>query len=593
MIIVLFTFLIITFPWGDGAMARTLKSRKKWPPVNYLVYYGGWDEDRIAQARGFDLVILHPGKTLSNITRETVRALQAGKDGVEGNADDISVIAYVSIGEDEEVPRGPGEPVKEEAGPVCKGDGGKGPVFIHNNYPPRYLDEMSYVLSDNGFFSRLPTGLPALRKGHDGIPDENGIWGSFYVNAGDPEWHKILIAKMHRLIQEFGVDGFFLDTLDTASPWGNYGWTQRDMALLVQRLHNRFNDRLIIVNRGLFLFENYADIMRSSIDGLVFESFLTEWNWGGKIGIASPYVRENNRILRQNILPQASKDDGFHLFFLNYADSGQKDFYSFLYDESELLSGTPAYSAYFTTPDLQSISPPPATYYAESSLPHLMDFSVIDDGKGSFTLSFLLKDDAGQEALPQKDFYFDARYSDRELARDSIPMAQSVDIDYSRISVERDYTGRTFSYTTSGLDKGKLYYFHGRIIGKSPKVKIPYKSAVLRSGEGDYPGRSLPLISKPRHTPPQPPSNLAVHVEEATLHVAWDKPAFNDLKEYRLYCFPSAKGLRLPYIVPQSQNSMDIPNLARGTSYTVFVTAVNSDNIESDPAEGGKKILIP
>ena len=84
----------------------------------------------------------------------------------------------------------------------------------------------SYYLDDNSVHdSPTHTG--------DGFPDRNHLFGSLFVNAGDPKWFDAIDTMMidgpdglpglrETLTLDhgrgLGCDGVFLDTFDTAAP---------------------------------------------------------------------------------------------------------------------------------------------------------------------------------------------------------------------------------------------------------------------------------------------------------------------------------------------------------------------------------------
>lgn len=94
-----------------------------------------------------------------------ISRLRSGADGLPGNGDDCQVLAYVSLGEDEDPAPGPG-PLQS-----------------------RYLDHKKLV-QKNGFFEMGEDGLPEEVDGSDGIPDRNGVWGSYYVHPLDSGWRE-------------------------------------------------------------------------------------------------------------------------------------------------------------------------------------------------------------------------------------------------------------------------------------------------------------------------------------------------------------------------------------------------------------------
>ncbi|MEW6283953.1 MAG: hypothetical protein AB1758_35400, partial [Candidatus Eremiobacterota bacterium] len=111
------------------------RAQAAWQPESFLVYYGDWDSARVEQALDCSLVILQPGA----VSASQVAALQAGRDGRRGTPDDVRVLAYVSLGEDEHVPRGLA--LRPDRGPVHFVTG-KGLQEGGNDFPTFYLDEL-------------------------------------------------------------------------------------------------------------------------------------------------------------------------------------------------------------------------------------------------------------------------------------------------------------------------------------------------------------------------------------------------------------------------------------------------------------------
>ena len=114
----------------------------------YLIYYGNWNSSQVDYARtNYHLVILHPG---SNITSNQIAAIKRGKDNIAGTADDVMVLAYLSLGEDDR----------------C------GAPFADDGLGPR-VDPRA---SDNEPLSSITNAL--------GLPSAGGTgYGSYYLNA--------------------------------------------------------------------------------------------------------------------------------------------------------------------------------------------------------------------------------------------------------------------------------------------------------------------------------------------------------------------------------------------------------------------------
>lgn len=555
---------------GEIVMSKPSQKNKKWPPHSYMVYYGSWDEEKILKALDFDLVILHPGKDFSNITPEIIKRIQCGKDNIKGSEDDIIVIAYISIGEDETVLRGPGPCDKLLPGPVYygyeKSNGYEGIIKTYKNFPSRYLDEVSYVFDINGFIRLLPDGMPELKKGQDGIPDENGVWKSFYVYAGDEEWVGMIKDRMSILSESYYVDGFFLDTLDTASPWGNYGWMQKDMAATVKKLRESFPDKYLIANRGLFLFEKYADIITPSIDGLMFESFISEWDWCLQKGILHPFLRSNYDILKDYVLPEVIKPAGFHMFFLNYMNPQQNDFYNLLDNQYSILKhlDLKSYSSYISTPDLRKVFPSPDSYQKKDMrIPEVQDVVLNDKSHGKFEVIIKTVNKGKEEAIPGTNMFFDIRYSQSECEPPEVMLLPIMSMNYSTLTKSKKTSERTdYSFLSYGLDKGKNYFFYVKIIGNNITEKSYYKISTLKTRDGEYPE----LIK----------SVTGEGGEESAL-LKWE-PSSDNVSAYRIYYGETSENLDKK--VDSKTNSFKIGGLKNGMVYYFSVCAVSGKGTE-------------
>jgi hypothetical protein len=279
--------LLLCVPASDSAGARMLSAPK--PGIakldsasDYLVYYGGWDADKLFRAKDFDLVILEP----SAITPAQAAELRRGHDGLEGTSDDVIVIGYISLGEDY---------LGNRAGD------GRGPCYWA-------WDSSRIVYENTGVASWYVDDF-----NRDGLPDGNATWGSYYVNAGDTLWWEYLKTNPngadHTLVT-LGLDGLFLDTIDSASPFSvwPYRWTTGGMSDLIGWLRQQYPDKILFANRGLFYFDPlyanaYAHTIRPYIDADMYESYYADGSrasWAGKVNT------------------EARKPDGFKVVALDY-----------------------------------------------------------------------------------------------------------------------------------------------------------------------------------------------------------------------------------------------------------------------------------
>ncbi|HEX2659096.1 MAG TPA: hypothetical protein VHU40_12525, partial [Polyangia bacterium] len=189
--------------------------------------------------------------------------------------------------------------------------------------------------------------------GHgDGIPDRNKNFGSYFVNAGDPNWFPVLdamtldggegISGMREILttnygRGLGCDGVFLDTLDTAAPNqftscsssnpSKFEWTAPGFSNFIRHLRQAYPGALIMQNRGLFFLDprhpQYQYTTRGAIDFVLFESLRLD---SSAAHLFDPYFYPDNRYnVGPKLLAEAGRADGFQILSLGYAEgpSGQ------------------------------------------------------------------------------------------------------------------------------------------------------------------------------------------------------------------------------------------------------------------------------
>jgi uncharacterized protein (TIGR01370 family) len=104
------------------------------------------------------------------------------------------------------------------------------------------------------------------------ILGRNRNWGSLFVDAGQQGWRDLMTAETGKLI-DYGFDGVFLDTVDTATdvePTSVPG-----MISLIEGLRAAYPDALLVQNRGFEIAEQVA----GSIDGVMFEDLSTSYDF--------------------------------------------------------------------------------------------------------------------------------------------------------------------------------------------------------------------------------------------------------------------------------------------------------------------------
>ena len=314
------------------AIVPCLAQRGPVPGLNsstpYLIHYGNWTAPLLDQARtNYTLVILHP--SASNISPANIATIRSGPDNTIGTPDDVKVLAYISVGEDDR----PGAPFP--------GDG-SGPRVDPR---PSYYDPLTDSIPALGSPSPTGTGYASYYLDDDdtnGAPDQNNIFGGYYVNPGDPAWYLILKTKTKAAdgragIQEllsttygagYGCDGLFMDTLDTPAPnsFGAtfYEWTAKAYRDLVKNISDDNPSKLLLANRGVFFYnpnlKPYAYTLRPYINLLMFESYYTDSSGSG---MATAYFDDNKFNYAPKINAEANRADGFTVIGLGYTSAGE------------------------------------------------------------------------------------------------------------------------------------------------------------------------------------------------------------------------------------------------------------------------------
>ena len=287
----------------------------------YLIYYGNWTTAQVNYARtNYHLVILHPA---SSITASQIATIRSGRDGILGTADDVRVLAYLSIGEDDRN----GAPVAgDRMGPRVDPRASDG-------------DPLSSITNTLGLPSAGGTNYASFylnAKGNQtGVPDENANWGSYYVNAGAPAWWTVLQTMTKATSGQSGLkeilstnygnalncDGVFLDTVDTAAPntWGTpYEWTAPGMQSLIRQIHTNYPGKLLMANRGLFFYDpnlkTYPYNIRPFVDMVMFESYYSDTS----TNLVSLSFPDNKYNFAPKLNAEAGRPDGFNLFVVDY-----------------------------------------------------------------------------------------------------------------------------------------------------------------------------------------------------------------------------------------------------------------------------------
>ena len=463
--------------WFTALFSLPGLAQPLWPPQTFSAYYGEIEADTPQKLADFDLLILHPGDDNKNLSPDKLAQLR-------GTGKPKTLVGYVSIGEDDHPPGGPPLQNQDATGPCYVGkDLTK--ALAHNGYPGYFMDQRQQLFDKNGFLKFDPNGKPALQGGQDGHPDENGVWGSYYVNAADPVWRAKVFKKLE-LVDQLGLDGFFLDTVDTASPWGNYGWTAVGMLELVEQIRARYPNKRIVANRGLWYLAQ-DDRFARAIDAVLFESLLTMYREETRSAGISPWARWEVQALWNDVIP-AQKKTGLALLVLDYLDPEHADVPLLVQSARTLLQAVPQYSLSFSHPSLRVpgwTGDSLLNEAAPSAWPTITGIKLLKEELGTFTVEVAFDSVIPAGVIPDL----------RVTTRDDIVPERAAELPLARV---RNFQpkGTKALVTSDGLNKATTYQLYFRLISKSPTPQTPFAWTSITTPPSDLPGQVADLSSE-------------------------------------------------------------------------------------------------
>ena len=316
---------------------RPAEGRKDWLDVDsFVCYYGSLTGDSeenpvfggeprraLDVLKEFDVAIIHSTQIVGvENSREYIQELKdAG----------TYVIAYISIGEDDGLK-------------VADGLGGGGYA--------------SYYIYENG------------------LPKQNGNWGTYFVDGGNPIWQDMVLSRAKAIV-DYGVDGLFLDTLDTVDIAYH---TIGGMVDLVRRLDEELPEGTKLVpNRGFTIFPYISQY----VDGIMFESFYTNWDADAQVYMdRSPEELEYNINIACNVINAARRYDYMPVFALDYINRPE---YKYMPQEVYNIVWQYDFIPYCTYDRMLHICPNPGVKPTSK--------------RGELALSKLKEDDGGEAAI--------------------------------------------------------------------------------------------------------------------------------------------------------------------------------------------------
>jgi len=314
----------------------------------FLIYYGNdFSTTNLNAMSAFNVVVLgDPANT--GVTPANVAYLH--NHGVS------FVLGYISIGED--------VASTQNGASLIVGDG-TGPVYMDSSNVIHYENKgIASFYVDEWTKNATPGGLPSA--GSDNLADTNWNFNGYFIwpNAA---WRSILNSETYSATagvrscvglaqlmgtrtsdtdtnraHNFGFDGVFLDTLDTAGPYdgvpGYYSWAAQEMSNTVSYIHTTYPTKMVLANRGMFFYNSdqtssthhihpYDYDIRPYVNGTLMESWHLDSN-ASNTGI-NPSWNDNYLNYGRKVSAEANRPDGFTVFCLDYQCSRSTS----LYDE--------------------------------------------------------------------------------------------------------------------------------------------------------------------------------------------------------------------------------------------------------------------
>ena len=152
------------------------------------------------------------------------------------------------------------------------------------------------------------------------VISKNKTWNSLIGDLRKKEYQDFILERVEVLHQK-GYRNFFLDTMDayhvTAKDKELFNKQQQVIISFIHRLHNRYPDSKIIINRGFEL----LDKIHNDIDAVVAESLIARYNHDKKEYI--PVPKEDRDWLLANF--KKAQKLGLKAISIEYSNKGTKE----------------------------------------------------------------------------------------------------------------------------------------------------------------------------------------------------------------------------------------------------------------------------
>jgi hypothetical protein len=162
----------------------------------------------------------------------------------------------------------------------------------------------------------IAAGDPWLTDGtvpRSWVLGRNRNWGSLFVDASQPGWQELMRQQAGELLLEYGFDGVFLDTVDTAVDVAPE--TGPGMVDLIAGLRRAFPAAVLIQNRGFALLPGSMH----DVDAVMFEDLSTTYDFDRT---AYRRIRPDEGLVSDLI--SVHEQSGVPILALDYAEDGDR-----------------------------------------------------------------------------------------------------------------------------------------------------------------------------------------------------------------------------------------------------------------------------
>jgi F5/8 type C domain len=179
-----------------------------------------------------------------------------------------------------------------------------------------------------------------LDRQKKGVPDKNVNWNSYFTNPCSESWKEHVLAIAAKMEADYGVDGFFLDTIETITVYPDL---KPGMISLIQALRAAHPNAIIILNRGFDVIKETSPI----VDGFMFEDFSAGHYFDSRgYQFQNASTLDSTREQADNSVTPLVKQGKLVVLALDYAATAQEPYLKDASDRARTFGFIPYASTY-------------------------------------------------------------------------------------------------------------------------------------------------------------------------------------------------------------------------------------------------------